>query len=115
DHGARWSRQGARQARLRQIAPCTKPARHADRVTGSRRGAVIHRADTDESPTTRPAAEPSSCLARVDMLDSDRPHLRARLIMPKYPSLPNPDGWFAVCFSHELPPSRVESRKLFDR
>lgn len=49
------------------------------------------------------------------MLDSDRPHLRARLIMPKYPSLPNPDGWFAVCFSHELPPSRVESRKLFDR
>jgi nitrite reductase/ring-hydroxylating ferredoxin subunit len=35
--------------------------------------------------------------------------------MPKYPSLPNPDGWFAVCFSTELPPGAVLARKLFDR
>jgi nitrite reductase/ring-hydroxylating ferredoxin subunit len=35
--------------------------------------------------------------------------------MPKYPSLPNPDGWFAVCFTHELQPGAVVARKLFDR
>lgn len=35
--------------------------------------------------------------------------------MSKYPSLPNPDGWFAVCFSTELPPGAVLARKLFDR
>jgi nitrite reductase/ring-hydroxylating ferredoxin subunit len=35
--------------------------------------------------------------------------------MSKYPSLPNPDGWFAVCFSSELPPGSLQPRKLFDR
>jgi phenylpropionate dioxygenase-like ring-hydroxylating dioxygenase large terminal subunit len=35
--------------------------------------------------------------------------------MPKYPALPNPDGWFAVCFTHELQPGDVVPRKLFDR
>jgi nitrite reductase/ring-hydroxylating ferredoxin subunit len=35
--------------------------------------------------------------------------------MPKYPSLPNPDGWFAVCFTHELQPRAVMPRRLFDR
>jgi nitrite reductase/ring-hydroxylating ferredoxin subunit len=35
--------------------------------------------------------------------------------MPKYPSLPNPNGWFAVCFTHELQPGAVFARKLFDR
>lgn len=35
--------------------------------------------------------------------------------MPKYPSLPNPDGWFAVCFSTELQPGTVLSRTLLDQ
>jgi nitrite reductase/ring-hydroxylating ferredoxin subunit len=35
--------------------------------------------------------------------------------MPKYPSLPNPDGWFAVCFSNDLEPGTLMPRKLFDR
>jgi nitrite reductase/ring-hydroxylating ferredoxin subunit len=35
--------------------------------------------------------------------------------MPKYPSLPNPDGWFAVCFTTDLAPGEVRARKLFER
>ena len=35
--------------------------------------------------------------------------------MSKYPSLPNPDGWYAVCFSDELRPGSLMARKLFDR
>lgn len=35
--------------------------------------------------------------------------------MPKYPSLPNPDGWFAACFSDELKPGSLMAHKLFDR
>ena len=34
--------------------------------------------------------------------------------MPKYPSLPNPDGWFAVAFSDELRVGELQARKLFD-
>jgi nitrite reductase/ring-hydroxylating ferredoxin subunit len=35
--------------------------------------------------------------------------------VPKYSTLPYPDGWFAACFSSELPPGSVLSRKLCDR
>lgn len=35
--------------------------------------------------------------------------------MPKYSTLPYPSGWFAACFSNELPPGAVLSRKLCDR
>ncbi|KIG16382.1 Terminal oxygenase KshA [Enhygromyxa salina] len=35
--------------------------------------------------------------------------------MTKYASLPNPDGWFAVCFSTELAAGQLQARRLFDR
>ena len=36
-------------------------------------------------------------------------------LVPKYATLPNPDGWFAVGFSTELRPGQVVTRKFFDR
>ena len=35
--------------------------------------------------------------------------------MPKYSTLPYPNGWFAACFSHELQPGAVLSRRFCDR
>ena len=35
--------------------------------------------------------------------------------MSKYPSLPHPNGWFALCFSAELRPGELEARTLFGR